>query len=183
MSVPVKYGGAWEDSDPYVRYGDAWHQPEVYVKYGDAWTLVHSAAVANLVGGSATHTSVSPETATAGYKITSAGSEQTDRGGTVLTTNQKVVDPASQLSNFEARLMVNSGNTPAGSPAGTWLSLGVTLSWYLSIGSIGGSRYCEATIQIRRKGETAILNSAVVSLAAFVSSNGGGGPITPEMPV
>ncbi|MCH2496021.1 MAG: hypothetical protein MK104_03310 [Erythrobacter sp.] len=181
MSVPVKYGGAWEDSDPYVRYGDAWHRADVYVKYGDVWTLVHAAATADLVGGSVSHTAISPQTASAGYKITSTGSEQTDRGGTLLTRNQKVVDPASELSNYEARLTVNSGFSPTGPALGTWHSLGVTLAWYVTVGSIGGSRSTEATIQIRRKGESAILDSAPVSLLAYVSNDGSGGGVNPEI--
>ena len=98
-----------------VCYGDAWHRADVYVKYGDVWTLVHAAATADLVGGSVSHTAISPQTASAGYKITSTGSEQTDRGGTLLTRNQKVVDPASELSNYEARLTVNSSVSPGAS--------------------------------------------------------------------
>lgn len=118
-------------------------------------------------GGFSSVNVVDPDDATAGYRITSAGIEQdTGASGTYSGTHE-VVDPVSNLANYEVRMTVNSGSFDSGT-VGSWLSLGTTRTWSISQTDIG-SKSANGTIEIRRIGTTTVLDSDTVALTAEVT--------------
>src|SRR5262245_7162088 len=95
--------------------------------------------------------SISPTDAIASYRLTSGGDVQTSN--TNPTSYGDVGDwisPKAGMSNYEARLTVNSGTTPSGSATGSWLALSSTLTWTITDTSSGGGAVTSnCTIEIR----------------------------------
>lgn len=107
------------------------------------------------------HTRLSPNTATATYALNSSG--------TITCTGNPQpawIDPQTNMSSYEARATLVSRSTPSGT-FGSWLSLGTTRSWSLSTSGVGFTT-AKIQIEIRKIGETTVLDSAFISFTAEV---------------
>jgi hypothetical protein len=69
------------------------------------------------------------------------------------------VTPTSYAGDdYEIRMTVNSGTTPAGSATGSWLGLGTTRAWSLTQ-ITAGTKTANVTIEIRRASSGVVLSS------------------------
>jgi hypothetical protein len=122
---------------------------------GDPATIsITNQNVADFTGGA--------RTATAGYRLTSAGIAQTLVNATYTTVETWCV-PTSEAVNYEVFVTV-SGNLDFG-PTGSWTSLSTTQTWY-NQASVGNSSIGTLTVEIRRTGTTTVLDTATISLEA-----------------
>jgi len=104
--------------------------------------------------------------ATAGYRLTSAGLAQSLVNVT-YTTLETWCTPTSEAGNYEVFATLVSGSTPSGT-IGSWVALSTTQDWVLS-SSIGISKVCQLSLQIRRIGTTTVLATATIDLDADAS--------------
>lgn len=74
-------------------------------------------------------------------------------------------------SDYEIRASKISGITPTGSPLATWIALTGGASWQVDATVL--TRRCTLKIEIRRKSDGLLLDSARVSMTATVEGGGG----------
>jgi hypothetical protein len=67
-------------------------------------------------------------------------------------------------SNYEVYVSLSSGNTPTGSALNSWLNLGTTRSWTLSVK--GGVKACTLNAQVRLASNTSVNSSFTISIEA-----------------
>lgn len=112
-------------------------------------------SIADATGGS--------RSATAGYRLTSAGQVQSQVNTTFTTLEQWCV-PSSEAVNYEAFVTVTSGTLSSGT-AGSWVALSSNQTWTRTA-SIGTANTCIFTVDIRRVGTTTVLDTATITLEA-----------------
>lgn len=73
------------------------------------------------------------------------------------------LSPKQGMSKFE----VYATGSCNGSPKNTWLNLGTTVSWYVSVTGVrGATASCSMNLQIRRVGTTTVLGSGTIAAVA-----------------
>lgn len=104
-----------------------------------------------------------PGTATAGYRLNSDGVAyiRNTSGSYTAISGQWMLSGTN--SDYEARVTLISGRTPTGT-IGSWVSLGSTQSWELSVSS--GFWASEFIVEIRLASSGAVLDTAAVTLNA-----------------
>lgn len=70
---------------------------------------------------------------------------------------------------YQARLTVNSGSSPSGASAGSWLDLSTERRWTLTQGGLGSSSG-SWLVEIREKNSETVIDSATYTMTAVVSS-------------
>lgn len=134
--------------------------------------LAYSKPRIKLRGATLSDTSTTPTDASVGYQVANGGAgnhfEQSYTGSGNPYTNigiwllPKSVDPA----DYDVRLTVNSGTTPAGSATGTWLSLSASRAWTLTdTGPVGPAITNNCTVEIRDATSLVVLDSATVTMS------------------
>ena len=104
--------------------------------------------------------------ASTGYRVANDGFVYTAAGSSLSYVQQEQWDSiAATVGNYEVRATVNSGTTPGGSATGSWLNLGTTRSWTLTA-TIGTTRTCDLTIEIRDATSLSVLATASVTLTS-----------------
>lgn len=112
---------------------------------------------------------VSPDNASVGYRLNSDGNEQSYQGDGASYTTIALWLLLGSAGDYECRLVVNSGDAPAGSATNTWLSLSTTRAWTLTQLSIGtASNNC--TIEIRNASTLDVLATDTVTMSIEVES-------------
>jgi hypothetical protein len=101
--------------------------------------------------------------ATAGYRLTSAGLAQVLVNIT-YTTVETWCTPTSEAGNYEVLATLVSGNTPSGT-LGSWVALSTSQEWALSR-NVPQNASCIFTVQIRRTGTVTVLATATIELEA-----------------
>lgn len=105
-------------------------------------------------------------TASTGYRAANDGFIYTAAGASLTFAQQEQWDsqPAT-VGEYDIRVTVNSGTTPAGSATGSWLNLASTRTWTLTA-AIGTTRTCDLTVEIRSATTLAVLATASVTLTS-----------------
>lgn len=68
-------------------------------------------------------------------------------------------------TDYQVRATYQSGNTPTGDALSSWLSLGTTRSWSLSVGTGGGTKDGFILVEIRRVSDSVVIDSATVEIS------------------
>ena len=102
-----------------------------------------------------------PATATAGFRLTSAGDIET-AGGTYADGGDWLL-PKSGMALYEVKATLNSGALTTGT-TGSWLALSSTRTWTVSTAL--GAAQAVLTIEIRRIGSSLVLATITVTLDA-----------------
>lgn len=122
-----------------------------------------SATPVDVAGDSLVDVATDPDTAEVGYRINSAGTEQSFEGlaGAYATINTWLNDGAA--SAYDCRLTVNTGDAPSGSATGAWLICSTTRAWTLAESGLG-TKVNDCTIAIRDGTTLSVLASATVTM-------------------
>ena len=102
--------------------------------------------------------------ANAEYRLGADGVIYTRTGTGAYTSIGNWCTPTSLASGFEVYATPTTG-TPSFGTTGSWLALASAQTWAVSA-SIGSSKFCTLTIDIRRTGSSTVLDSATISLEA-----------------
>jgi hypothetical protein len=107
---------------------------------------------------------IAPTTATATYRLTSAGQiEATTSGGGTASTPW--ISPQVNMANYEARATLLSGSATTGT-FGAWMSLSTTRSWSKQATSGSGLLTVTFTLEIRRASDAVVLDSQTITIQA-----------------
>lgn len=102
--------------------------------------------------------------ANAEYRLGADGVIYTRTGTGSYTPISNWCTPTSLASGFEVYATPTTG-TPSTGTTGSWLALTAPQTWAASA-SIGSSKFCILTIDIRRTGSSTVLDSATITLEA-----------------
>jgi hypothetical protein len=105
--------------------------------------------------------SATPGTATYSLNSSGIGSRSIAGGGSSTWTWLLM----GLNTDYQVRVTYQSGDTPTGDALGSWLSLGTTRSWSLSVGGTGGSKDGFLQIDIRRVSDFVIIDTALVEIS------------------
>lgn len=112
---------------------------------------------------------VSPDNASVGYRLNSSGNEESYQGDGASYTTIAQWLLIGAAGDYECRLVVNSGDAPAGSATNAWLVLSTTRAWTLTQTTIGtASNNC--TIQIRNASTLEVLATDTATMSVEVES-------------
>jgi hypothetical protein len=70
-------------------------------------------------------------------------------------------------ADYDVMATLVSGDTPSGSPLGTWLNCGTDRSWSLT--AVTGGKTCELTVSIGHAGTSTALASGSITISALVT--------------
>lgn len=121
-----------------------------------------------------THSVTSPSNALAGLRLRNDGVLQENRGNALTTISGEWQDPQGSApgADFDVRVTVSTGVTPAGEAVNAWLNLGTTREWRVTEGRDGlFSTSSTLFVEIRDAATGAVLNSATITLNAAVFSS------------
>jgi hypothetical protein len=112
--------------------------------------------------------STAPTDAYAGFRINPDGTMD----GTAATSLNWALDDGTWLqagvaSDFEVRATLNSGDVPAGSAVGSWLSCGSQQSWSQSVLGVD-IKFSDLTIEVRNAATLIVQDSCAVYIEATV---------------
>lgn len=165
MTAHVGVGGAYRTvSALYVGVAGAWRQvTDAWVGVAGVWRQFHEAARVNLAGGTVSDAAVSPADASASYSVNNTGTESSSPAA--ISNTWLLIGSA---SDYEVRATLNSGTLSSGT-TGTWLDCGSSHTWTTTRTlDSGGITTANLTIEIRRKSDGVVQDSATVVLEAEV---------------
>lgn len=113
---------------------------------------------------SISHTSGGILPASATYTLGSDGVVYRQTGSSPAVALETWDNQSATVGNYEAKVTVTSGALTSGT-TGSWVSLGSSKSWDLSI-SAGGYDQCVFTVEIRLASSGVVLDSATITLTA-----------------
>ncbi len=106
----------------------------------------------------------SPSSATATYRLTSAGNIEYTTGSNTINDQGDWITPQTNMASYECRMDVLSGTFSSGT-TGAWMSLSTTRTW-TKLQSVNGSSAVSGTLQIRRTSDGTVMDSATITLTA-----------------
>ena len=118
-----------------------------------------------LSGATLSDASITPTDAEVGYRLTAGGKEQSYTGISAIYVDIGDFLLSGAVTDYEYRLTVNSGTTPAGSPTGSWettLPLAWTLTDTIPIGSTISNN---CTIEIRNATTQTVQATGTVTMS------------------
>lgn len=166
MTAHVGVGGAYRTVNAlYVGVAGAWRQvTDAWVGVGGVWRKFHEAQRVNLVGGTVNDARVSPADASASYSVNSNGTETSSPAA--ISNTWLLIGAA---SDYEVRATLNSGTLSSGT-TGVWLDCATSRTWTVTrTTDAAGITSANLTIEIRRKSDGVVLDSATVVLEAEVT--------------
>jgi hypothetical protein len=123
-----------------------------------------------LQGATLNDSSLSPDDAEVGYRISSTGVEQSYTGTGVPYSTIDTWLLSGAAADYECRLTW-TGDTPGGSAISTWLACSTTRSWtIIDTTTVGGGLSGSGTIEIRSVATSQVMASASLSLSADKSA-------------
>lgn len=114
----------------------------------------------DVIGAVLIDTAQDPANASVGYRLNSNGDEETFEDSVYAPINTWLL--GGSASDFECRMLVDSGTTPAGSATNSWLTLASSRAWTLAQNEVGVDSNV-ITIQIRLAGDV-LLDSAEITM-------------------
>ena len=147
--------------------GTARRIQEIWVNDNGTARCVYLGDVIAIANATITDLSVDPNDSFAGYELQQDGDIQRQIGA-ASTDIGDWITPKVNMSAYECRATLNSGDTPTGT-LNSWLALSVTRGWFLSQ-SVVGTQTCNLTIEIRRASDSVVMDSCTVVLTADVES-------------
>ena len=124
-----------------------------------------STAAITLVGGTVSHTALSPADASATYLLNNTGTETSTPA---IISNTWLRSGAA--ADYDVRATVTAGVTPTGSLTATWLNLGTSRTWQvLNTNNATSTLSATLTIEVRNAATLTVLATATVTLTAEVT--------------
>ena len=102
--------------------------------------------------------------ATAAYRVNADGSAYQGLNGT-FTALEQWVTPTSEGGNYEVYATVSSGTLTTGT-VNAWVATSGNPTWTCTAVSVGTTNFVNLSMQVRRVGSTAVLDTWTVSLDA-----------------
>lgn len=135
-----------------------------------------AAAAVSISAASISHTTASPDDATAGYSLTNGGAAQKNGVGTggiyVDINDEEWHFPRRTIvaGEFEVRATLSSGTTPTSGTIGSWEDLGSSRTWENVVTTDGNDSHTSTLlIEIRNAVTQVVLDAATIVITATVS--------------
>lgn len=109
--------------------------------------------------------SVSPVNALCQFQIENDGDIGMTAGSNTVTDGGDWLAPKTNFSDFECRLVQNSGTALGGAALNTWLNCGTTRTWTLARNT-DGTNTASATLSIGLAGQNTALKTSTINFTA-----------------
>lgn len=107
----------------------------------------------------------SPVNALAQFQLESDGDIGATGGTNTVSDIGDWLAPKTNFSDFECRLVQNSGTALGGAALNTWLNLGTTRTWTLAR-TTDGTNVASATLSVGLAGQNTALKTATINFTA-----------------
>jgi hypothetical protein len=151
MTIHVNVSGVWKEiTDPQVNVSGVWKNiDEAWVNVSGVWKQFYQRYALQL--GVTSLGDLNLSTASASITIQRDGDVSVTGEASVPPDALDWIDPRNSTvgDDYEIRLTVNSGTTPAGAATGSWIALSTDRTWSITRSGDAES-FSDTTLEIRK---------------------------------